>query len=143
LEGGGMPRKDQIHEAVKNALIKDGWTIVADPYTIQYRRSQLYADLCAERQEPEGAKRVIVVEVKSFRGASALHDFHAALGQYIAYRDLLAEIGQPCQVYLALTQEAHRVVFGLDAPQAVARRENLLLLVVDAMKQEIVKWIEW
>ena len=26
-----MPAKDLYHEAVKNALIKDGWTITADP----------------------------------------------------------------------------------------------------------------
>ncbi|MDM8529436.1 element excision factor XisH family protein [Anaerolineales bacterium HSG24] len=26
--------KDIIHEPVKNALIKDGWTITADPFTI-------------------------------------------------------------------------------------------------------------
>src|SRR5437764_681005 len=113
-----MPQKDIIHEAVRNALVKDGWTIIADPYTITYRRSQLYADLCAERQEQEGAKRVIVVEVKSFRGVSALHDFHAALGQYIFYRDLLEEIGKPFQVYLAMSQEAYGAVFGLDAVQA-------------------------
>jgi hypothetical protein len=43
-----MPQKDIIHDAVKNALIKDGWTITAEPYTITYLRSQLYADLCAE-----------------------------------------------------------------------------------------------
>jgi hypothetical protein len=137
-----MPRKDRIHEAVRNALIKDGWTILADPYVITYRRSQLYADLCAERIRADGATRVIVVEIKSFRGASALHDFHAALGQYIAYRDLLAETDQPYQVYLAMGQEAHRVVFGLDAVQAIARREHLLLLVVDAGQQEVVRWID-
>ena len=138
-----MPQKDTIHTAVKTALIKDGWTILADPYTIIYRRSQLYADLCAERQEEsQGSKRVIVVEIKSFRGASALHDFHAALGQYIAYRDLLAEVRQPFQVYLAMTREAHSSVFGLDAAQVIARRERLLLLIVDAKKQEIVEWID-
>src|SRR5207249_475116 len=110
---------------VRNALVKEGWTIAADPYVITYRRSQLYADLCAEREEEGEAKRVIVVEIKSFRGASALSDFHAALGQYIAYRDLLAEIGQPFPVYLAMSQEAYRSVFGLDAVQAIARREHL------------------
>lgn len=95
-----MPQKDILHDAIKNALIKDGWTILADPYTITYRRSQLYADLCAERQEHERAKQVIVVEVKSFRGASPLHDFHAALGQYIepfskvgCHRDCFARQG--------------------------------------------------
>ncbi|MFN7462557.1 MAG: element excision factor XisH family protein, partial [Pseudanabaena sp.] len=27
-----MPAKDVYHDAVKNALIKDGWVITADPY---------------------------------------------------------------------------------------------------------------
>lgn len=31
-----MPRKDQIHEAVRNALVKDGWTITDDQYRIEY-----------------------------------------------------------------------------------------------------------
>ena len=32
-----MPAKDIYHEAVKNALIKDGWSILADPYKIKYK----------------------------------------------------------------------------------------------------------
>jgi hypothetical protein len=31
-----MPALDTIHDAVKNALIKDGWSITADPYMIEY-----------------------------------------------------------------------------------------------------------
>ncbi|MFM9156550.1 MAG: element excision factor XisH family protein, partial [Dolichospermum sp.] len=30
-----MPAKDTFHEAIKNALIKDGWTITFDPYPIK------------------------------------------------------------------------------------------------------------
>jgi hypothetical protein len=40
-----MPAKDLYHEAVKNALIKDGWTITADPYPIEYEDAELYPDL--------------------------------------------------------------------------------------------------
>jgi hypothetical protein len=40
-----MPRKDRIHEAVKNALIKDGWTITDDPFRIHYEDADVYADL--------------------------------------------------------------------------------------------------
>ena len=29
-----MSAKDAIHDAVMNALVKDGWTITDDPYTI-------------------------------------------------------------------------------------------------------------
>jgi hypothetical protein len=32
-----MPAKDIYHDAVINALIKDGWRIVSDPYKIKYR----------------------------------------------------------------------------------------------------------
>ncbi len=44
---------------------------------------------------------MIVVAVKCFRGSSALHDVHAALGQQVAYRDLPAATGPPFQVYLS------------------------------------------
>jgi hypothetical protein len=30
-----MPAKDVYHDAVRNALVKDGWTITADPYPIK------------------------------------------------------------------------------------------------------------
>jgi hypothetical protein len=40
------------------------------------------------------------------------------------------------------SQEAHRAVFGLDAVQAIARREHLMLLIVNAREQEVVEWIE-
>jgi hypothetical protein len=32
-----MPAKDLYHEAVKNALIKDGWTITADPFPLNMK----------------------------------------------------------------------------------------------------------
>jgi hypothetical protein len=43
-----MPAADQIHDAVKRALVKDGWTITDDPYVIRYEDATLYADLAAE-----------------------------------------------------------------------------------------------
>ena len=66
-----MPAKDTYHHAVKNSLLKDGWTITADPYFIQYEDAELYADLAAEKPiaaERQGQK--IVVEIKSFIGRS-------------------------------------------------------------------------
>jgi hypothetical protein len=50
-----MPAKDIYHNAVKNALLKDGWTITADPYFIKYEDAELYADLAAEK--PIAAER--------------------------------------------------------------------------------------
>jgi hypothetical protein len=44
-----MPAVDRIHDPVKNALVKDGWTITHDPFVIQYDDLQVIADLAAER----------------------------------------------------------------------------------------------
>jgi hypothetical protein len=44
-----MPAKDLYHNAIKNALITDGWTILADPYRIEYQDDLLLADLAAAR----------------------------------------------------------------------------------------------
>lgn len=76
-----MPAKDIYHNEVKNALIKDGWTITDDPYFIKYEDAELYADLAAEKPiaaERQGQK--IVVEIKSFVGKSLMYDFHVGPG---------------------------------------------------------------
>lgn len=43
-----MAQRDLIHDAVKNALIKDGWTITDDPYRIKYGERRIEIDLAAE-----------------------------------------------------------------------------------------------
>ncbi|WP_392534241.1 element excision factor XisH family protein [Nostoc sp. C117] len=104
-----MPKLDIIHNAVKNALIKDGWAITDDPYIIQYRRTTLYADLDAERPiaaERDGQK--LVVEVKSFVGASKIQDLKEALGQYDIYRYLLEETAPDRKLYLAVGAIAYK-----------------------------------
>lgn len=41
--------QDAYHQEVKNALIKDGWTITDDPFYILYKGTRAYADLAAEK----------------------------------------------------------------------------------------------
>jgi len=79
-----MPARDSIHDAVKTALIKDGWTITHDPYPLPYGDRDVYADLGAERAiAAERGDEKIAVEVKSFSGASEIHDLEVALGQFV------------------------------------------------------------
>ena len=74
-------RKDKFHEAVKNALIKDGWTITADPLQIKMGEIDAYIDLGAERLlVAEKAGEKIAVEIKSFLGASNIYEFYTAFG---------------------------------------------------------------
>jgi hypothetical protein len=42
-----MPRLDIYHNVVKAALVKDGWTITHDPFTIGFEDLTVYADLGA------------------------------------------------------------------------------------------------
>ena len=43
-----MPAKDKYHEAVRNALTKDGWTITHDPLRLTWGIKDMYIDLGAE-----------------------------------------------------------------------------------------------
>lgn len=137
-----MPKLDIIHNAVKNALMKDGWTITHDPYIIQYRRTILYADLGAERPiaaERNGQK--LVVEVKSFIGASKIQDLKEALGQYDIYRYLLEETAPDRKLYVAVSDVAYKTFFTQDVTQLILNRHQLPLIVVDADAEEVVQWI--
>lgn len=120
-----MPAKDIYHNEVKNALIKDGWTITDDPYFIKYEDAELYADLAAEKPiaaERQGQK--IVVEIKSFVGKSLMYDFHNALGQYIVYRKLIQLTEPEYKLYLAVDDVVYENFFQRKSVQAVIN-ENL------------------
>jgi hypothetical protein len=137
-----MPSKDIIHEAVKNALIKDGWTITADPYTIKYEEIKLFADLAAERPllaEREGQK--IVVEVKSFISASFMHDLEKAVGQYVIYRNLLTVTAFDSDLYLAINERTYTGFFQQKAIQLIVQQNQIRLIVVDVETEVITQWI--
>ncbi|WP_427161847.1 XisH family protein [Aliinostoc sp. HNIBRCY26] len=136
-----MPAKDIYHDAVKNALIKDGWTITADPYTIKYEKVQLFADLLADRTlEIERNGQQIVVEIKSFITRSPMREFETALGQYIIYRTLLKAVFPETKIYLAIGTTIYQSFFQQKAISMVIEENNLLLIVVDLKKEEVFQW---
>ncbi|WP_354636159.1 XisH family protein [Planktothricoides raciborskii] len=137
-----MPAKDIYHDAVKNALIKEGWIITDDPYFIKYEDAELYADLAAEK--PIAAARggeKIVVEVKSFVGKSLMYDFHGALGQYIVYRNLIQLTEPEYTLYLAIDSLVYEDFFQRKSVQAVIKDNRVFLMVVDTAKEELLKWL--
>lgn len=137
-----MPAKDIYHNAAKNALVKDGWTITADPYFIKYEDAELYADLAAEKPiaaERQGQK--IVVEIKSFVGRSLMYDFHGALGQYIVYRNLIQLTEPEYTLYLAIDDFVYTNFFQRKSIQVITKENKLLLMVVEMEKEEILQWI--
>ncbi|MBJ7900238.1 MAG: XisH protein [Cyanobacteria bacterium RI_101] len=137
-----MPARDYYHDAVKISLIKDHWVILADPYRIQYKDVDLYADLAAERPiaiEREGQK--IVVEIKSFVGRSLMTDFHLALGQYKVYQMLLKETAPEYDLYLAIDDITYNNFFKREGIEFLVRSCQMKFFVVNIDEQEIVQWL--
>jgi hypothetical protein len=137
-----MPAKDIYHDAVKNALIKDGWIIIADPYFLQYEDAELYADLFVEKAllaEQEGRK--IVVEIKSFISPSPMRDFENALGQYILYRDILQLASKNYKIYLAIRDTVFDTFFQRKSIQAVVKLQQIEFIVFNNEREEITLWI--
>ena len=136
-----MPARDLYHDAIRAALIKEGWAIVADPYRIQYKDIDLYADLAAEKPiaAQKGTEK-IVVEIKSFVGRSLMADFHVAVGQYSVYKSLIQETTPEYDLYLAIDDITYLNFFQREGIKFLVKTNEISLLVVDINNQEIVQW---
>jgi hypothetical protein len=133
--------KDLFHQAVKQALIKDGWTITNDPLTIRIDRVKLEIDLGAEKvfaAERNGQK--IAVEVKSFINPSTINDFHNALGQFLNYRLALQMTESNRTLYLAVPIDVFNTFFQERFTQAVIEQYNLKILAYEPNIEEIITW---
>ncbi|MGA1263020.1 MAG: element excision factor XisH family protein [Prochlorothrix sp.] len=137
-----MPRIDLIHNAVKAALIKQKWQIIADPYILEYNTAKLYADLAADRPiAAEQSGRQIIVEVKSFLGLSTVQNLKEALGQYDIYLCLLETLAIDRKLYLALSLEAHQALQKNAITALVLEKRRIPLIIVNLASEEIVQWI--
>ncbi|MBR8827172.1 MAG: XisH family protein [Gomphosphaeria aponina SAG 52.96 = DSM 107014] len=138
-----MPAKDIYHDAVKNALIKDGWRITADPYFLRYEESEIYADLLAEKALlVEKQNRTIVIEIKSFINPSPMRDFENALGQYILYRDILALNNHKYELYLAIRDTIFETFFQRKSIKTITQRHQINLIIFNNEREEITLWIK-
>ncbi len=138
-----MPAKDLYHEAVKNALIKDGWTITHDPLRLRLRRGKsLFVDLGAERllAAERGAEK-IAVEIKSFARASDMKDLEDAVGQFVLYAHLLMRSDPGRVLYLAVPELARRNVFEEEAGQVMLEDGVVRLFSFDPDQERIVQWM--
>ncbi|MEH1935204.1 MAG: XisH family protein [Nostoc sp.] len=107
--------KDVFHQQLKKALIKDGWIITHDPFTIRISEAiKLQIDLAAENAiAAERNTDKIAVEIKSFIADSDISEFHTALGQYLNYCQALEEQEADRIVYLAVPSETYQNFFQL------------------------------
>ncbi|MBT9317546.1 element excision factor XisH family protein [Leptothoe spongobia] len=147
-----MPQRDTIHGVVRQALIKDGWTITDDPYVISYGERFLFVDLAATelgqfngfQSQFIGASQgnsQIAVEIKSFRGQSAISDLEQAIGQYVLYRLLLNQIDPERRLYLAVGNPDYDQILSEPIGELVIHELPLNLLVVNLETAEVQQWI--
>jgi hypothetical protein len=135
--------KDLYHESVRNALIKDGWTITHDPFRLydKDRNMSYEVDLGAEKAfAAEKGTEKIVVEIKSFLKTSLPNEFHGILGQYITYSDALLFLEFDRNLILAIPQYAYVRLQEYPFLLHLIEKHKMKTLVYDEIEQIIVSW---
>jgi hypothetical protein len=136
-----VPRRDQLHDACKQALIKDGWTITDDPLVLEWGSKDLFVDLGAERLlAAEKGTAKIAVEIKGFGGRSDTADLEQALGQYLLYRAVLARTESERVLYLAVPQSALTDTFSESLGRLVIEQYQLRLIAFEPSTAEVKSW---
>lgn len=138
-----MPRRDFLHDTVKNTLIKAEWIVTDDPFRISFGIRKVFVDLGAERSllAAEKGTEKIAVEIKSFVGVSKMNDLENAIGQYIVYRTYLREIEPDRSLYLAIDSETYAEIFYDVSGRILLDANQIRLIVVDPDREEITEWI--
>jgi hypothetical protein len=136
-----MSAKDAIHDAVRNALVKDGWTITEDPYRIRYQGDKLYADLAAEKviAAERGPDR-IAVEIKSFGGPSVLHEFEQAMGQLLLYQTVMEETDPGRRVVLGVSDIGYKALRNKPSAVLTLERRRVPVVVIAVDTEEVIRW---
>lgn len=137
-----MPAKDIFHNCVKVALVKDGWRISHDPYSLKVGRKDLFIDLGAEKLiSAEKGSAKIAVEIKSFVSPSEIQDLENALGQYILYQNVLIRIEPDRVLYMAIREAVFYKLFEQEIGQILLENKVLKLLTFNPETEVITKWI--
>lgn len=135
-----MSRRDHYHGAVKQALIKEGWTITHAPYVFQ-TDPKLAADLGAERLiAAERGYEKIVVEIKSFRRASQVADLEEAIGQYSLYQIFLQQCDPERRLYLAVPLHAFDNILNREVGRIAIERLKIHVIVYSLSEEEPLQW---
>ncbi|MBC7796385.1 MAG: XisH family protein [Pyrinomonadaceae bacterium] len=136
-----MPAKDKFHDAVKNALTKDGWTITHDPFPMKLGKRDLFVDLGAKKLiAAEKGERKIAVEVKTFAGKSVITEAEKALGQYQIYKVAMEKKESDRVLFLAVSEDVFAEVFSDELGQVLLETFGLKVLTFDEKAEEIIEW---
>jgi hypothetical protein len=137
-----MAARDLFHNAVRNGLQKENWTITADPLSLKFGDTRIYIDLGAEKiVAAEKGEEKIAVEIKTFASDSVVFDFHVAIGQFVNYQVVLENKEPDRTLYLAVPQEIHNTFFQSLLAQSVIKKYQIKLIVYDPDSEVITAWL--
>lgn len=129
-----MPLHDVCQPAVERALIKDGWVIIDTQVYIAKGDFYIYVDLEAEKEVEQ-----TFIEVKCFT-EGVQNEFYVAVGQYIAYRNVIRTQRPRHTLYLAIPADVYAGFS--DAQREILIENRVKLIVVDLKLEAITQWIE-
>jgi len=136
-----MSAKDRFHNAVKKALIKEGWTITHDPLYLDFDSNRIQIDLAGEKLiAAEKGVEKIAVEVKSFLSPSTIYEFHLAVGQCFSYRIALSSQEPERQLYLAIPIFTYQEFFRRPFAQKTIQEAKIEIVVFDPTEEVITQW---
>lgn len=139
-----MPASDRYHDIVVRSLIKAGWTIIKEQYSVVVGQSaddlrRLYIDIAAHSQTAQ----IVLIEVKSLE-TSPVHQFMMLVGQYLVYRTALNYLGNLTPLYVAIPETDYQIIVAHPLWQEVLNqtlREPIPFVTYDPDREEILKWI--
>ncbi|MDM8560929.1 element excision factor XisH family protein [Candidatus Parabeggiatoa sp. HSG14] len=135
-----MSRKDRYHDVVKQALIREGWTISHDPYILN-TDPKLAVDLGVERIiTAERKNEKIAVEIKSFINSSQVSDLEDAVGQYNVYNIFLKRQEPKRKLYLAVPYHAFVNIFSREVGQITVKELSINLIIYSLSEGEPLQW---
>ncbi|MDJ1180556.1 element excision factor XisH family protein [Roseofilum sp. BLCC_M91] len=137
-----MPRRDRYHNIVRNALIKEGWTITHDPLILGNLELRVYPDLGAEKPASDRYSISLAVEIKVFGNIGQISELEKAIGQYVLYRSILKRSGSTRQPYLAISSTIYQQLFQKTIIQNLIEDEKIHLIVFNPNLEEIEQWID-
>lgn len=136
-----MSRTDFYHNHVRDALIKAGWIITDDQLSIRFDTLRLSIDLMATKTAADGSVSYIAVEVKNFRERKDyVNEFHKAVGQFLAYRELLKLRDFPHTIYLAVPDAVFKTFFQSGLIRHLTKLHALQFITFDPELQTLVQW---
>ena len=136
--------RDKIHDSIRKAFEKAGWSIVKDPFNVDLKDTTINIDLAVERViEFTKGEEQILVEIKTLDQKSILYEFYRVYGQYSFYEYWIAKKGINQPLYLAVSIESYNRIRKLSALKEWIDDQEINFVIVDVINERIVRWINY